>query len=121
MLRLRRPVAALLLALVISGAIASVVVWRQGYGIYAVRTGSMSPTIPVGAAVIDVAPGRSIAPGDVITFGSPTGEQLTTHRVVRVQGNLVATKGDANAVVDVAPVARDQVRGRVIASIAGAG
>ena len=76
------------------------------YKIFTVLSPSMSPTIPVGAEVVDrvVAP-ETIRKGDVITFPEPDRPSLNvTHRVVgleRPAGRLVAiTKGDANGAID---------------------
>ena len=85
-------------------------------------SGSMEPSIPVGAAVIvRKAPSNVYREGDVITFRSY--EQAiygmpNTHRIVGVveEGGrtLYVTKGDANNHVDMEPVSTEQIYGKVI-------
>lgn len=87
---------------------------------YAVLTGSMRPALPSGTLVV-VRPVEmgDVSVGDVITYqlrsGDPT---VVTHRVVgsgvRTDGTAVlTTQGDANDVVDAAPVQPEQMRGRL--------
>ena len=70
-----------------------------------VRTGSMAPRIPVGAAVI-ATPERfsALEPGQIIIFHAPDDGRLLVHRVVKVSGPatspMVRTKGDANPKAD---------------------
>jgi len=88
-----------------------------GWQIDKVLSGSMSPAIQVGSAVISqpVEP-ASIEPGDVITFHSPLDGRLTTHRVtdVRAGGTLqFQTQGDANEDPDPYLVPADSIVGKV--------
>lgn len=85
-----------------------------------VLTGSMTPDIPVGSAVLvrPVDP-ETLAVGDVATYeptDAPAGTHVT-HRVTAIErqaGERVFTfKGDANDVADSAPVSADQVVGEV--------
>jgi len=68
-----------------------------------VRTGSMSPTIPVGALVVATrASADELRPGDVIVFQRPDRPgMMVVHRIDRVEarssGRVFITKGDANA------------------------
>ena len=73
---------------------------------YAVLSGSMRPTVPVGSIVV-LAPAAAddLVVGDVITFARPDRPgEFVTHRIVRVEndgtGLLLVTKGDANPVED---------------------
>jgi signal peptidase len=98
--------------------------WR--YGI--LRSGSMSPAMPAGAAIVVTPAGAdSIRAGDVITFHSSTNPKLlVTHRVFEVtkdqDGNLAfRTKGDANEEPDGVLVTPDRVLGRVVFSVPHAG
>lgn len=65
-------------------------------------TGSMRPTIPPGAVVVDVAePVSQLRAGQVISFEAPVaGHPVVTHRVVAVERRdgrvLIRTRGDAN-------------------------
>lgn len=66
-------------------------------------TGSMRPTIPVGAVAVDVAePLSALRAGQIISFHAPVaGQPVVTHRVVSVQHRdgrvLIRTRGDANS------------------------
>ena len=88
-----------------------------GYGLYAVRSGSMAPAIGVGDLVIEqrVDP-AAIGAGDVITIETGTGATVT-HRVATVTTNdagpVFTTKGDANPSPDPVASRGGQVRGRV--------
>jgi len=76
-----------------------------GYKTYYVRSGSMVPTIPVGAlALYKPVAATQLKVGDVIAFSRPDQNGDTvSHRIVRVEpgssGGLV-TKGDANGAPD---------------------
>ena len=67
----RRALVSVLVAVALGLAVAAATAWHDGYRIYAVRTGSMTPTYPTGALVVD-APASDGAPGvgDVITLVS---------------------------------------------------
>jgi signal peptidase len=71
-----------------------------------VRSGSMSPSIPVGALVIATpASAADLRPGDVIVFRRPDRPgMMVVHRITAVEatpaGPVFVTKGDANAGVD---------------------
>ena len=80
------------------------------YQTYVVVSGSMAPTIPVGAIIV-LRPARAeqLRVGDIITFQRPDRPgELVTHRIVGVEegpgGRGLVTKGDANAVPDPWPV-----------------
>jgi signal peptidase len=76
------------------------------YRVFDVLSGSMSPTIPVGAEVFDqVVPGDNLRVGDVITYEHPLHPgTYITHRVVSIDRAAAApfltTRGDANAAAD---------------------
>ncbi len=84
---------------------------------YAVRTGSMTPTIPVGSLLVvtDVA-AEAVVPGDVVTVRIGAGTTVT-HRVAEVViqdgGRTFRLKGDANEQPDPVLVLPEQVVGRV--------
>ena len=71
-----------------------------------VRTGSMSPSIPVGALVVATrASAADLGPGDVIVFQRPDQPgQMVVHRIAAVEqtpsGPAFLTKGDANGTPD---------------------
>jgi signal peptidase I len=106
----RRLAVLLALAVLLGGA---ALFWSQSeLNIYVVRTGSMSPSILPGDAVLDVSAPPHVRRGEVITFRLPSGG-LVTHRVHAIHGDLVSTKGDANRTADPWTVAADQVVGTV--------
>jgi signal peptidase I len=71
-----------------------------------VRTGSMSPVIPVGALVVATrASATELKPGDVIVFRRPDRPQMmVVHRINAIEqtdsGPAFITKGDANGTPD---------------------
>jgi signal peptidase len=76
------------------------------YRTYAIDSGSMAPTLPVGSEVVlrPVAAAK-LKVGDIITFKRPDNlKQLVTHRIARIERRggkrVLVTKGDANAVPD---------------------
>ena len=88
-----------------------------------VMSGSMEPTLPVGAAVLvqQVNP-VTLKTKDIITFNSINETAGTiTHRInsiVKSSGNIsIITKGDVNSVTDVDPVKPNQIQGKVILMI----
>ena len=86
-----------------------------------VQSGSMEPSINVGGIVV-VKPSNSYAPGDVITYGEDTPDQIpTTHRIVseRVAEGvaLYTTKGDANDSNDPGEVRESEIIGKVLFDI----
>lgn len=109
-----KVLASTLVAVALGLATGAAVAWHDGYRVYAVRTGSMTPTYPTGALVLDApASSRTPAVGDVITFH--VGSSLVTHRVQAISAAGYATKGDANPTPDAWTIPRSHVVGRVIA------
>lgn len=81
-----------------------------GYGIANVLSGSMEPTFSKGALLL-VKEEKQTEPGQIVVYQS--GQELIVHRVIRIEGNLVTTKGDANEAAD--PVFDvSQIKGVVI-------
>jgi signal peptidase len=76
------------------------------YHVFDVLSGSMSPAIPIGTAVVDgEVRADQLATGDVLTFPEPGRPGVyITHRIVAIDQNgaavQVATKGDANGARD---------------------
>lgn len=94
------------------------------YRVFTVLSGSMEPTIPVGAEVLDW-PARAggVREGDVITFqppGRPAGTYVT-HRVVGIDRTAAVpqlhTRGDANGAEDPWTLPANQSRLRVVVSV----
>jgi signal peptidase len=113
------------LALVVLLALVANLGPRFGLEVFAIRGGSMTPTIPLGAAVVAVGadPG-SIQAGDIVTIRADNGV-VYTHRVIEVDDSEAVTwlhtKGDANTTPDAAPVPVAAVIGKVTAIVPLAG
>jgi signal peptidase len=118
MMTVRSALALGALLLVMAAAGCAAAGWQLGYRLYAVQTGSMTPTYRPGDLVITAPVAEELVAGDVVTFASPGGHGLTTHRLVAVRpdGGLV-TKGDANETPDVAVLDRAAVVGRAVAGV----
>ena len=93
-----------------------------GWQVFTVVSGSMEPVYHVGDLLyVRPAEPADLQPGDVITF--VMNEQLVvgTHRIVEVEDTgerlYFYTKGDANAAMDAAPVAQENVLGTPVFSI----
>ncbi len=105
---------------VATGAVA----WHEGYRLYAVKTGSMTPELPVGSLLIDAPASAPYHRGEVVTVERPydAANPVVTHRVFAVgaAGN-VRTKGDANPEPDVFVAKSANVIGEVVAHIPNGG
>lgn len=129
---LKKTVSALLNILLISVTLVCAVVMIKtaakkdasifGCRMFYIVTGSMEPTIPVGASVIVKAePSGSYRVGDIITFEASQAQikgQPNTHRIVAVNRDgdrtVYVTKGDANNMQDAEPVYPENIYGKVI-------
>jgi signal peptidase len=109
---------ALLIALVMLLAAAVLFAPHLGWRIDNVLSGSMSPAITVGSAVVtQPVDTQAIEVGDIITYRSPRNGEMTTHRVVGIEGESLRyfqTKGDANEDPDPYTVPSANVEGRVL-------
>ena len=93
-----------------------------GWQVFTVVSGSMEPVYHVGDLLyVRPTDPADLQPGDVITF--VMNEQLVvgTHRIVEVEDTgerlYFYTKGDANAAMDAAPVAQENVLGTPVFSL----
>jgi signal peptidase I len=110
-------------------SVAPAVAPHVGYDFFAVRSGSMSPSIKTGALAIDkhvpMSEVGALKAGDVITFRRPGMPGLVTHRIYLVGGDVqhpqYTTKGDANGISDSWVVTPDLIVGKKIGSIARLG
>ena len=117
---IRRGVEALFAAVVVSALglwIVTHLAPIAGYGVFAVRSGSMTPALEVGDLVVTrLVDPSEVEQGDVITIETG-GRAVVTHRVVAVQatdgGPVFTTRGDANATPDPRAAHADQLHGRV--------
>lgn len=75
-----------------------------GYQRYVVTGSSMTGTIDLGSVVFaEVVPVDELRVGDVITYLPPPEsgvDELVTHRIVSIDGDVYRTQGDANPDVD---------------------
>jgi len=112
---IRRAIVIMLGIVILTGLVFAGEMWRHGYRLYAVQTGSMTPSVRPGDAVL-VRPTTSVRVGDVITF-HPGPNSTTTHRVFSITAEGVQTKGDANRTPDFWHLRPAQIVGQVVAHI----
>ena len=89
-----------------------------GYSTAVVLTGSMSGTIEPDDLIVSKRQ-SSYKTGDIITFRS--GGSTVTHRITAVTAEGFRTKGDANNTEDMGTVQPEDVIGRVVWTLHGAG
>lgn len=78
--------------------------------IYKVETGSMEDGIHAGDYILIVNQ-KTYHKGDIVTFKKD--DYFVTHRIVKIEGDKVTTKGDANNTIDDA-ISMDDIVGKVI-------
>ena len=88
-----------------------------GFGGAVVLSGSMEPTLMVDDVII-VQAQDSYQQDDIVVFQS--GSSLVVHRIVRIHGDSVVTKGDNNNTED-SEISVGLIKGAVIGHIGGAG
>lgn len=81
-----------------------------GYTYFNTISGSMEDTINIDDYVI-VKITDKVKEDDIITF--KVDDMIVTHRIVRVEGEQLVTRGDANNVDD-KPISNEQVIGKVV-------
>lgn len=81
---------------------------------YYIQTGSMEPTLQVGAVVL-IDPDKDPNISDIAAYES--GGNIVVHRVVAETDEGYIFKGDANAIKDASVITEDQIRGTVILKI----
>lgn len=80
-----------------------------------VATGSMEPTLEINDFVVMKKP-KSIKVNDIISFKEKNLKYEVLHRVIKIDGDEIATKGDANNVED-KPTNRNDVTGVYLCKI----
>lgn len=121
---IRRRVIWTVLSCALIGVLATAaVLWTQGYRVYVVHTGSMSPTYQPGDVVVDRPAQHHYRAGEVITFRhSAIATDVVTHRITAITAaGLIHTKGDANRTADVWEIRPDQVKGSVMFGVRNLG
>lgn len=110
--------AAAFLLLLPSGVIA--LFTAQGYSCFAVASGSMHPTLPVGSlVVVQEIPFDQMQEGQILTFRAANNPKKTfTHRAVEIDRDeqLIYTRGDANEINDPLPTEAKYCAGKVVYS-----
>jgi signal peptidase len=100
-----------ILVLILGGL--AFIYFMPGYDMYLVRSGSMTPYIKTGDLIItgpvDGPVKGEVKEGTVITY--EYSDDLVTHRVQAIEGNVLVTKGDAVEDPDPWEVTMSDVRG----------
>lgn len=81
-----------------------------GFTAFEVATGSMSGTIEIGDVVL-VKITDEISENDIIVYKQEN--NFITHRALKIDGDTIITKGDANSSEDM-PIKKEQLFGKVI-------
>lgn len=107
----------LIIVLGIVVGLPKLMVWQLGttYPMAAITSGSMWPQLEKGDLVFirGVQSMNEIAVGDVIVFSNANNNTLTIHRIARLEGSTIVTKGDANFNED-QPTSFDRVIGKAL-------
>ena len=74
-----------------------------------VLTGSMEPTLEINDFVITKYP-DDVKINDIVSYKEETSKTETLHRIVKIDGDKITTKGDANNTED-KPIDRSQITG----------
>ena len=88
-----------------------------GYSFFIVISGSMEPNIHINDLII-IKNRSDYTINDIVTFKS--NKSLVTHRIVRIDGEKIYTKGDSNNTED-EPITKDKIRGKVVFKLRGIG
>ncbi len=91
-----------------------------GFAFATVSTGSMSPAIEIGDMIVIKSCG-SYSEGDVITYYDASSDAYITHRITGEQDGGFTTKGDYNNTEDSGVVAYEDIVGKVVLVLGGAG
>lgn len=89
-----------------------------GYTFLEVVSGSMSGTIEVNDLVVVKLDTKDVKEGDIITYQS--NDELITHRIVKINGDSVITKGDSNNTWD-KEFQKSEIIGKVVYVVSGFG
>lgn len=84
-----------------------------GMSIFSVMTGSMEPTIKKDD-IIFAKITKEVNENDIIVFENSN--EIITHRIIKIDGNSITTKGDNNNSID-EPIENSQVIGKVVFTI----
>jgi signal peptidase I len=115
-----------LIAVALFGVTLARVVPMTGRTTFVVASGSMAPSIPVGAAVIaEPVDPTTLVVGDVVSLRSGAERAIFTHRITRIVERdgerWIETRGDGNGAVDPSITPTSAVIGRVVLTLPLAG
>lgn len=88
-----------------------------GYTIFEIVSGSMEPTLSIKDLII-IKNTTDIKENDIITYID--NKDYITHRVIKIEGNTITTKGDSNNSTDV-KINKERVIGKVVLVLPKAG
>ena len=78
--------------------------------IYNVKSGSMEKNIHKSSLIL-VVPQKNYTVKQIVTYKK--GNVTVTHRIMSIEGSLIRTKGDANNSLDLDPITKNEIVGRV--------
>ena len=118
----RRLATASVVVMIVGVTVIAGISWHQGYRLYILHTGSMSPTLRSGDVVLDAPSPQAVHAGELVTFAFHSGpDSVVTHRVASTANGVVRTKGDANRTVDPWTLHLSQIVGTVVVRLPDAG
>ena len=84
-----------------------------GYSAFEVATGKMSNIIEIRDVILVklIEPNETLSENEIVVFTQDT--TLVTHRIIKINGDQIITKGDANNTQD-DPISRGQIIGKVV-------
>lgn len=109
-----------LLAVVIAFSFYSAKSVQVPFKLFTVMSGSMEPKLPIGS-LITASSQNQYQIGDIISYKTPDGRRVVTHRIVEKtvteDSTSFMTKGDANNTRDPYPVTGKQILGKVALTV----
>ena len=89
-----------------------------GQRLLALQSTSMVPQLPPGSLIL-IRPEPWYLPGDIVSLWERVNgkDELVTHRIMSVGGNVYVTKGDSNQLYDRGLTPQRLIEGRMIMSI----
>ncbi|MCR5185612.1 MAG: signal peptidase I [Clostridia bacterium] len=81
-----------------------------GIRVFKVASGSMEPYLKINDWII-IKSSKNYSENDIVSFED--GNYYTTHRIVKIENNIVTTKGDNNNTND-EPITMDKIKGKLL-------
>lgn len=88
----------------------------NGYATLEVVSGSMEPTIDIGDLIIINQKDKKYKKNDIITF-KDVNSSFVTHRIIKIDGKKIITKGDNNNSKDEGYITKDKIVGKYVFKI----